>query len=95
MNVSIRSSGNIVFNLGETTQHVLPGECAEFDIEVTKHFTPGHLIFTTPGGPEERPPEISESTWRYDHWTVDLDFTNAPGGNGIGDNDPSGRRFIR
>jgi len=88
VNVSIRSSGNIVFNLGETTQHVLPGQCAEFDIEVTKHFTPGHLIFTTPGGPEVRPPEISESTWRYDHWTVDLDFTNAPGGNGIGDNDP-------
>ncbi|MEC8955397.1 MAG: CARDB domain-containing protein, partial [Candidatus Thermoplasmatota archaeon] len=88
VNVSIRSSGNIVFNLGDTTQHVLPGDCAEFDIEVTKHFTPGYLVFTTPGGPDERPPEISESTWRYDNWVVDLDFANAPGGNGIGDNEP-------
>ncbi|HIH80752.1 MAG TPA: hypothetical protein HA303_05985 [Candidatus Thalassarchaeaceae archaeon] len=88
VNVSIRTSGNIVFNLGDTTQHVLPGDCAEFDIDVTKHFTPGHLIFTTPGGPEERPPEISESTWRYDHWTVDLDFTSAPGGNGPPDDAP-------
>ena len=88
VNVSIRSSGNIVFNMGDTTQYVLPGECANFDIDVTKYFTPGYLIFTTPGGPEERPPEISESTWRYDHWTVDLDFTNAPGGNSIDDNDP-------
>jgi len=88
INVSIKSTGNIVFNLGDTTQYVLPGDCSEFDIEVTKHFTPGHLLFTTPGGPEERPPEISEQTWRFDHWTVDLDFSEAPGGNGISDNAP-------
>ena len=88
INVSIKSTGNIVFQLGDTTQYVLPGECSEFDILVTKHFTPGHLIFTTPGGPEERPPEISEQTWRFDHWTVDLDFSEAPGGNGIPDSSP-------
>ena len=88
VNVSIRTSGNIVFNLGPHNQDILPGECAEFDIDVTKHFTPGHIIFTTPGGPEERPPEISESTWRYDHWTVDLDFSSAPGGNGPADDAP-------
>jgi len=88
INVSIKSTGNIVFQLGDTTQYVLPGECSEFDILVTKHFTPGHLIFTTPGGPEERPPEISEQTWRFDHWTVDLDFSEAPGGNGISDGSP-------
>jgi hypothetical protein len=40
VNVSIKSTGNIVFQLGETTMHVLPGECSEFDIEVTKNFTP-------------------------------------------------------
>ena len=28
VNVSIRSSGNIIFNLGDTNEHVLPGECA-------------------------------------------------------------------
>jgi uncharacterized membrane protein len=88
INVSIKSTGNIVFQLGDTTQYVLPGDCSEFDIQVTKHFTPGHLIFTTPGGPEERPPEISEQTWRFDHWTVDLDFSEAPGGNGIPDYSP-------
>ena len=88
INVSIKSTGNIVFQLGDTTQYVLPGDCSEFDIQVTKHFTPGHLIFTTPGGPEERPPEISDQTWRFDHWTVDLDFSEAPGGNGIPDYSP-------
>ncbi|RZP11194.1 MAG: hypothetical protein EVA35_01490 [Candidatus Poseidoniales archaeon] len=88
INVSIKSTGNIVFQMGDTTQYVLPGDCAEFDIDVTKHFTPGHIIFSTPGGPEERPPEISEQTWRYDHWTVDLDFSQAPGGNGIPDTAP-------
>ena len=88
VNVSVRTTGNIVFQLGETTQHVLPGECSTFDVDVTKHFTPGHLIFSTPGGPDERPSEISENTWRYDNWVVDLDFSNAPGGNGIPDNAP-------
>jgi len=83
VNVSIKSTGNIVFQLGETTMHVLPGECSEFDIEVTKNFTPGHLIFTTPGGPEERPEGVSEQTWRFDHWTVNLDFSEAPGGNSV------------
>ena len=88
VNVSVRTTGNIVFNLGETTQNVLPGECSAFDVQVTKHFTPGHLIFSTPGGPDERPPEISENTWRYDNWVVDLDFSEAPGGNGIPDDAP-------
>ena len=88
INVSIKSTGNIVFNMGEQTKHVLPGDCSEFEIAVTKHFTPGYLIFTTPGGPEERPPEISEETWRLDHWTVDLDFEGAPGGNAVPDNAP-------
>ena len=88
VNVSIRSSGNIIFNVGETKQDILPGECSQFDIAVTKHYTPGWLEFTTPGGPDERPSEISESTWRFDNWVVDLDFEGAPGGNGIADNDP-------
>jgi uncharacterized membrane protein len=88
VNVSIKSTGNIVFNLGDTTQYVLPGDCAEFDIDVTKHYTPGHLVFTTPGGPDERPSEISEQTWRFNHWTVDIDFANAPGGNSIPDDSP-------
>ena len=88
INVSIKSTGNIVFDIDKQTKHVLPGECAVFNIAVTKHYTPGFLIFTTPGGPEERPPEISEETWRFDHWTVDLDFEGAPGGNAIPDNAP-------
>ncbi|GIS92293.1 MAG: hypothetical protein CM1200mP21_05880 [Candidatus Poseidoniales archaeon] len=48
INVSIKSTGNIVFQMGDTTQYVLPGDCSEFDIDVTKHFTPGfsHLHHT-------------------------------------------------
>ena len=88
VNVSIKSTGNIVFELGDTTQYVLPGECSEFEIDVTKHFTPGHLVFTTPGGPDEKPEEVSEQTWRFDHWTVNLDFSEAPGGNSIPQDSP-------
>ena len=58
--------------MGSTGQNVLPGQCADYPIEVTKHYTSGYLVFTTPGGPEERPPEITESTWRYDNWVVTL-----------------------
>ena len=50
VNVSIRSSGNIIFNLGDTNEHVLPGECAEFDIEVTKHYTRVPCLYN-PGRP--------------------------------------------
>ena len=89
INVSVKTSGNIVFKIPDGTNlNVLPGDCAEFDIEVTKNYSPGSLVFTTPGGPSERPSDISQSVWRYDHWTVDLDFSSAPGGNGIPENAP-------
>jgi len=88
INVSIKSTGNIVFKTHERTLEVLPGECAEFEIAVSKNFTPGYLIFTTSGGPEEQPSEVSDETWSFDHWTVDLDFEGAPGGNAIPDDAP-------
>ena len=88
INVSIRTTGNIVFQIGDTMQYVLPGECSYFPIAVTKHFSPGHLVFTTPGAPDERPEEFDELLWKFDHWTIDLDFSEAPGGNGPPDNSP-------
>ncbi|SUZ82348.1 uncharacterized protein METZ01_LOCUS35202 [marine metagenome] len=88
INVSIRTTGNIVFQIGDTKQYVLPGECAYFAIEVTKHFTPGHIVFTTPGAPEEKPESFDLLTWQFNHWTVDLDFSEAPGGNSIPDKAP-------
>ncbi|MDP6899792.1 MAG: CARDB domain-containing protein [Candidatus Thalassarchaeaceae archaeon] len=88
VNVSIRSTGNIVFEIYDTSEYVMPGDCHTYDIDVIKHFAPGYLVFTTPGAPEVRPPEVPENVWRYDHWTVSLDFTNAPGGNTLGMNEP-------
>jgi uncharacterized membrane protein len=88
VNVSIRSTGNIVFEIYDTTDYVLPGDCATYDIDVIKHFQPGYLIFTTPGAPAVRPDEIPEHIWKEDHWTLSVDFANAPGGNGQGLNEP-------
>ncbi|HIG19754.1 MAG TPA: hypothetical protein EYQ78_03125 [Candidatus Poseidoniales archaeon] len=88
VNVSIRSTGNIVFEIYDTTEYVLPGDCASYDIDVIKHFQSGYLIFTTPGAPGVRPTEIPEHVWREDHWTLTLDFANAPGGNSVGLNEP-------
>ena len=88
VNVSIRSTGNIVFEIFDTSEYVLPGDCAEYTIDVIKHFAPGYLIFSTPGGPDERPEEIPEHIWRQDNWVIDLDFKNAPGGNEIAEDDP-------
>ena len=88
VNVSIRSTGNIVFEIYDTSEYVLPGDCAEYDIEVIKHFQAGWIIFTTPGAPEARPSEIPEHIWREEHWTLAVDFSNAPGGNALGLNEP-------
>ncbi len=88
VNVSIRSTGNIVFEIYDTSEYVMPGECASYDIDVIKHFAPGYLVFTTPGAPEVRPDGVQENVWRFDHWTVNIDFTNAPGGNDAAMSEP-------
>ena len=87
INVSIRTTGNIVFDIGDTKLYVLPGECARFPIQVNKYFTPGYLVFSTPGAPGERPDGADINSWRFDHWTVDLDFSEWPGGSSSADQD--------
>ena len=47
--VSIRSTGNIEFEIDDTSSYVLPGECASYDIDVTKNYDSGDLVFVTPG----------------------------------------------
>ena len=85
INVSIRSIGNIVFEIYDTSEIILPSpgsgapSCAVYDINVIKNYEAGYLVFTTPGAPEAKPDEVDMNTWRQDHWTVDLDFSNAPG----------------
>jgi len=79
INVSIRSIGNIVFEIYDTSEIILPGTCAEYDVNIIKNYEAGYLVFTTPGSPEEKPDEVDLNTWRQDHWTVGLDFSNAPG----------------
>ncbi|MGY8754930.1 MAG: CARDB domain-containing protein [Candidatus Poseidoniales archaeon] len=85
VNVSIRSIGNIVFEIYDTSEIILPGDCAEYDINVLKNYEPGYLKFTTPGSPEAKPDEVDLNTWRQDHWTLDLDFSNAPSARDIDD----------
>ena len=83
--MSIRSIGNIVFEIYDTSEMILPSpssgapSCAEYDINVIKNYEAGYLVFTTPGAPEAKPDEVDINTWRQDHWTVELDFSNAPG----------------
>lgn len=74
INVSIRTTGNIVFDIGETKKDVFRGECTEFEITVKKFFSPGYIIFTTPGAPVSRPDGFDEESWRLEHWTLSLDF---------------------
>jgi hypothetical protein len=45
-------------------------------------------VFTTPGAPEEKPESFDLLTWQFNHWTVDLDFSEAPGGNSLPDKAP-------
>ena len=91
INVSIRSIGNIVFEIYDTSEMILPSpgtgapSCATYDLNVIKNYEAGYLVFTTPGAPEAKPDEVDMNTWRQDHWTVELDFSNAPGPRDPGD----------
>ena len=48
-------------------------------MNVIKNYEAGYLVFSTPGAPEAKPDEVDMNTWRQDHWTVTMDFSNAPG----------------
>ena len=67
----------------DTSEYVDPGECVTYPIDVTKNFDSGNLVFTTPGAPELKPDTTSLDAWRQDNWVVNLDFSNAPGGNNV------------
>ena len=87
--VSIRSTGNIVFAVEDRSEQVKPGECASYDVEVTKNFDSGELVFATPGAPEAKPDGVAMDAWRQENWVVMVDFANATGsadaGDGLGD----------
>ena len=76
-----------MFVIGYSNVYVISGECARFPIQVNKYFTPGYLVFTTPGAPEDRPDGTDTNSWRFDHWTVDLDFSEVAGGSSSADHD--------
>lgn len=67
----------------DTSEYVDPGECVTYPIDVTKNFDSGNLVFTVPGAPEAKPDTISLDAWRQENWVVNLDFSNAPGGNSV------------
>ena len=76
--VSIRSTGNIEFDkTKDTGSYILPGECATYEIPVTKNFDSGDLVFVTPGAPEIKPDGINMDAWRIENWVVDVDFSDA------------------
>ncbi|MCH1616297.1 MAG: hypothetical protein L7R83_02155, partial [Candidatus Poseidonia sp.] len=87
--VSIRSTGNIVFAVDDRSEQIKPGECADYNINVTKNFDSGELVFATPGAPEAKPDGIAMDAWREENWVVIVDFANATGsadaGDGLGD----------
>ncbi|MDA1131431.1 MAG: hypothetical protein O3B00_08035 [archaeon] len=86
--VSIRSTGNIVFEIFDTNEYILPGDCATYPIDVTKNFDSGDLVFVTPGAPDVKPEGMDLDTWRKDNWVVNMDFSDAPGGNLIEMSEP-------
>ena len=87
--VSIRSTGNIVFAVDDRSEQIKPGECASYDIDVTKNFDSGELVFATPGAPDAKPDGVAMDAWRQENWVVMVDFANATGsadaGDGLGD----------
>jgi hypothetical protein len=81
--VSIRSSGNIVFEAADKEAFVRAGDsderCHEYEIPITKNYDSGDLVFTLPGAPESRPSDVDVDTWRQENWDITVSFEDAPG----------------
>lgn len=75
--------GNVVFDLWDSLEQVEPGDCADFDVQVSKHYGDDDIKFIFLEGPVDRPSSISEEIWRQDHWTAEVDFSRLPGGNSV------------
>ncbi|MGB0237065.1 MAG: hypothetical protein ACPF93_08240, partial [Poseidonia sp.] len=73
----------------DRSEQIKPGECASYDINVTKNFDSGELVFATPGAPDAKPDGVAMDAWREENWIVLVDFANATGsadaGDGLGD----------
>ena len=83
--VSIKSSGNIVFEATDSEAFVKAGHpdeaCHEYEVPVTKNYDSGELVFSLPGAPSQNRSGVDEDTWRQDNWSVSVDFRDAPGTN--------------
>jgi uncharacterized membrane protein len=83
--------GNIVFELWDPVEEVLPGQCAYFMVDVTKHYGDDDVIITVEQGPPDRPESISLEAWRQTNWVVNIDYSALPGGDIV---EPTARRYF-
>lgn len=70
------------------TPIVRPGACARWPVAVSKGLEPAFLSFSLPDAPARPPTDVDLIEWRRTHWTTDLDFSRAPGGNALGQDQP-------
>ena len=83
--------GNIVFELYDPFESVLPGECGYFMVDVTKYFGDDDVKILVEQSPQEKPDSISLEAWRQTHWVLNIDYSALPGGNNV---EPDARRFF-
>ncbi|MBO58168.1 MAG: hypothetical protein CMA77_04140, partial [Euryarchaeota archaeon] len=83
--------GNIVFELFDPFEAVLPGECGYFMVDVTKYFGDDDVRILIEQSPPEKPESISLEAWRQTHWVLNIDYSALPGGNSV---EPDASRFF-
>ena len=78
-------SKNIDLNPEETSKSINPGECASYNIDVSKNYQDGKLVFDLPDAPDEMPIGNDPNEWAENNWRVSVDFEafNAPLGNDV------------
>tara|TARA_B100001115_G_C15848584_1_gene429512 strand:- start:13304 stop:18346 length:5043 start_codon:yes stop_codon:yes gene_type:complete len=83
--VELRTTGNIDLNPEETSKTINPGECAKYNIDVSKNYQDGKLVFTLPDAPNKMPDGADPNEWAENNWRVTVDFEefNAPLGNDV------------
>ncbi len=83
--------GNIIFELYDSFEELMPGDCGYFSVDITKHFGDDNVVISVVDGPEERPESVSLEVWRETHWILNIDYSALPGGNLV---EPDAKRFF-
>lgn len=83
VNIARKRAGNVVFDLWDSSEEVMPGECVDFAVDISKHYGDDDVVISVVKAPSDRPDSVSPAVWEAEHWTYEVDYSQLPGGNEV------------